>query len=110
MKRRATQADTLTVGQLARRWGVGNDRIRRMIQAGILKGSFEIPSVGRYRSAIKIPRSVIERAERDWGIGPRPNSIRPRQRPSRTGPALKHLPELATMLEPDAESPASEKD
>lgn len=66
MARSATQRGALSIGQLARRWGLGADRVRRLVDNGLLPGSFRVPSAGKYGEAIRIPLSVILQAEKDW--------------------------------------------
>ena len=47
MARSATQRGALSVGQLARRWGLGADRVRRLVESGLLPGAFKVPSAGK---------------------------------------------------------------
>ncbi len=68
MTRPKTQRGALSVGQLARRWGLGPDRVRRLVESGLLPGSFKVPSAGKYGEAIRIPLSTILQAEQDWAI------------------------------------------
>lgn len=51
---RSAERGALSVGQLARRWGVGAERIRRLVESGMLPGSFKVPSAGRYGEAVRI--------------------------------------------------------
>jgi hypothetical protein len=108
MPRKQITCDALTVGQLARRWGVSADRVRQLVQSGRLPGAFTIPSAGRFGATVKIPLASIARVEaEDWAVVPqgcKAGAKRPRPR-SNSGPALKHFPKLATTPEPAAESP-----
>jgi excisionase family DNA binding protein len=100
----------LTVGQLARRWGVGRDHVRQLINDGRLPGVFTIPSAGRYGAAVKIPlASVVQAETEDWVLAPdKQGQARPRP-PKRgdDGPALKHFPALAANPEPASGSPGA---
>ena len=98
MARSATQRGTLSIGQLARRWGLGADRVRRLVESGLLPGSFKVPSAGKYGEAVRIPLSAILQAEKDWAI---PDHCQaqtdrpPRRRRRGSLPELAHLPELS---------------
>jgi hypothetical protein len=106
MPRSAKQLEALSIGQLARRWGVSPDRVRGLVETGQLPGAFEVPSVGRYGAAIKIPLATVVQAEQDWAIVPerearsRRKSLRHRGAPP---PALRHFPELTSNPEPAVE-------
>jgi hypothetical protein len=103
-----TQREALSVGQLARRWGISVDRVRRLVQGGHLPGAFTIPSAGRYAATVKIPLATVIQVEtEDWAIVPQSNRARSksRRRRSDSGPAMQHFPELATDP-PGGESPA----
>lgn len=97
MKRLSTQPHIFSVGQLARRWGLGMDRVRRLIESGLLPGAFRVPSSGKYGEAIRIPLSTVLKAEEQWAI---PNHSQnrastPPRYPRRGGvPELTHFPEL----------------
>jgi excisionase family DNA binding protein len=106
MPRRKTACETLTVGQLARRWGISRDHVRRLISDGRLRGAFTIPSTGRYGATVKIPLTSVLQAENEsWLMAPaqteraRPKSPRRGDDP---GPAYKHFPKLRANLEPPA--------
>jgi hypothetical protein len=62
MPRPRTQLEALTPGQLARRWGLGVDRVRQLIQEGELPGAFRVPSAGRYGEAIRVPLATVVQA------------------------------------------------
>jgi hypothetical protein len=87
----------LTVGQLARRWGVSADRVRQLVRAGRLPGAFTIPSAGRYAATLKVPLAVVVRVEtEDWAVAPESAESRPKPRRPQgdRGPALRHFPRL----------------
>lgn len=111
MPRQRTQPDTLTVGQLAKRWRVSTSRVQSLILAGLLAGTFRIPSVGRFGATTKIPLSTVLEVEHDWLIVPR-NTTAPKQRPPRgrggSLPVLKHFPELEVSVEASVESAAAD--
>jgi len=105
MPRPQTQVETLTPGQLAKRWGVSVARIRSLVESGNIPGAFRIPSVGRYGETIKIPLASVLQVEQQWAIDPETiGRSKPDGRRRRNGspPTLKHFPELATNPEPDA--------
>ena len=97
MKPISTQRDVLSVGQLARRWGLGVDRVRRLIESGLLPGAFRVPLSGKYGEAIRFPLSTVPKAEEQWAI-PKDSQNRagtPPRRLRRGGvPELTHFPEL----------------
>jgi len=97
MPRPRSECQTLTVGQLARRWGVSAARIRQLVQGGRLPGAFTIPLAGHYGATAKIPlATVIQAATQDWVVIPGQQAgPRPRRRRGDTGPALKHFAPLA---------------
>ena len=68
MPRPQTQLEALTPGQLAKRWGIGVDRVRRLVDSGQIPGAFRIPGVGRYGEAIKIPLAAVIEREQEWAI------------------------------------------
>lgn len=70
MRTRRTKCESLTCGELARRWGVSGSRIHQLIEAGDLPGVFEIPAAGAFRRIIKIPMSSVLHAEATWSISP----------------------------------------
>lgn len=93
MPRENTEPQMLTVGQLAKRWGVGADRIRKLIDAGFLPGTFRIPAAGRYGETTKIPLRIITDVEQQWLVAqPKVRTVRPRSH--RNGTILDHFPEL----------------
>jgi len=97
MARSATQRGALSVGQLARRWGLGADRVRRLVESGLLPGSFTVPSAGRYGEAVRIPLSAILQAEEDWAVAPSDDDTMRRKRRGRrrqSSPTLENFPEL----------------
>lgn len=109
MQRQRVQAETLTVGQLAKRWSVSTDRVHSRIRAGLLTGAFRIPSVGRYGATTKIPIVAVLLVEQDWCIVPAELTSPKRKPPRSRGgslPVLRHFPELQVSVESSAESPA----
>ena len=70
MPRPQTQPDALSPGQLARRWGLAVDRVRRLIESGHVPGAFKIPAAGRYGETIRIPLAAVLQAVREWAISP----------------------------------------
>jgi hypothetical protein len=108
MPRPRTQLDALSPGQLARRWGLSVDRVRRLIEGGKLPGSFKVPAAGRYGEAVRVPLAVVLQAEQDWAIAPVDGKQlgKPRKQHG-SHPPLKHFPELRHVSPgPDAESPS----
>lgn len=98
MPRSKEDCQTLTVGQLARRWGISRDHVRQIIDEGRLPGVFRIPSAGRYGEAVKIPLASVVKAEtEDWAVAPESSKAGPKRRPRKgdSGPALRHFPHLA---------------
>jgi hypothetical protein len=93
------QSQTLTIGQLARRWGVSVDRVRKLVQGGRLPGAFAIPSAGRYGATVKVPLATVLQLEtEDWAVVPDKQRAwpKPSRRRDDSGPALKHFPKLAS--------------
>jgi hypothetical protein len=106
MPRSRLTCEALSIGQLAKRWGVSANRIRGLVEAGQLPGAFKVPSVGRYGAAVKIPLATVVQAEQDWAVVLEDEAALRRKRHSRRGgspPALKHFPELMSNPEPAGE-------
>lgn len=98
MARSATQRGALSIGQLARRWGLGVDRVRRLVENGLLPGSFKVPSAGKHGEAVRIPLSAILQAEEEWatpGHCQTSTDRPPRRRRRGSLPELRHFPELS---------------
>lgn len=100
-----TRQSAVSLGQLAKRWGIGVDRVRSLVESGGLPGAFRVPSAGRYSCTVRVPLASIELAESTWAIEPS-GVCAPRQ--TRSSPArasaLRHFPELdSTVGERDAE-------
>jgi hypothetical protein len=94
MPRTETTCQALTIGQLARRWGVSADRVRKLVLGGQLPGAFVIPSAGRYGETLKVPLATVIRVEtQDWAVAPQGERAGPKppRRRGDSGPALKHL-------------------
>ena len=68
MSKFKTKRETLTVGQLAKRWGVAPKRVAELIRNGSLKGTFAIPSSGRFGKTTKIPLATVMEAEKTWQV------------------------------------------
>ncbi len=111
MARPHAQLDALTPGQLAKRWDIGADRARRLVESGKIPGAFRIPSVGRYGETTKIPLVAVMEIEQEWAIVPSENGPHRTLRRRRSGsPPLKHFPELRhASPEPDVESPSGDR-
>jgi hypothetical protein len=110
MPRSLTTCQALTLGQLAKRWAVSIDRVRQLVLAGHLPGSFTIPSAGRYGATIKVPLATVLQVEaEDWAVVPQGNRARPKRHRQNddSGPALKHFPKLATSPEPASGCPGA---
>jgi len=107
MPRSRTKCESLTPGQLAKRWGISADRARRLVESGQIPDAFRIPSVGRYGETIKVPLFAVIQAEQDWAVSPAGSEPSRKLRSRRNGsPPLKHFPELRhASPEPDAECP-----
>jgi len=100
-----TKCEAVSIGQLAKRWGVSANRVRGLVETGQLPGAFKVPSVGRYGAAVKIPLATVLQAEQDWAVVPEEEAAIRRKRHSRRGgspPALKHFPELMSNPVPAA--------
>lgn len=111
MPRVRTESQTLTVGQLARRWTVSVQRVRSLVESGAIPGVFVIPAAGRYGNTLKIPLEVVLHLEtQDWAVIHSATQARPKPRKkSGSGPALRHFQELATD-QPGDESPGVVQD
>ena len=111
MPRSPTQLEALSIGQLAKRWGVSADRVRGLVKTGQLPGSFKVPSVGGYGEAVKVPLATVIQAEQDWAIAPTDATSSRRKAPRRRGTSsttLRYLPELASNPGPGAECRADD--
>ena len=111
MPRSRTSCEALSPGQLARRWGLAAERVRRLIESGRLPGAFRVPAAGQYGEAVRIPLTTVVQAEQEWAVlGCTKKSRRrpdPRKGCADRLPALKHFPELRrASLEPDAGCPS----
>lgn len=88
--RRNGNRATLTIGQLATRWSVSPERIRGLIDAGLLD-AFQIPSAGRYGATVKIPMAAVQSAEQSWEITPRSTRREPPREQGGSKSGLNHL-------------------
>jgi hypothetical protein len=105
MPRPSSQTEALTIGQLARRWGVSAARVRSLVSSGQLPGAFTIPSAGRYGATVKVPlATVIQLETQDWSVVPENQGARPKppRRKDDSGPAFRHFPKLRASLEQPA--------
>ncbi len=115
MPRKPTNCQAVTIGQLAKRWGISRDHVRQLLSDGCLPGVFTIPSAGRYGAVTKIPlASVVQAETEDWAAA-REKTPRARPRPSRRGddpgPAFRHFPKLrATHEQPASGSDGAAQD
>ena len=101
--------EAFSVGQLARRWSVSPERIRKLIERGLLF-AFRIPSAGKYGETVKVPRQVVMDTEQSWAVVPsQPTMKKPPRRRGGSLPALRHFPELNATTEPDAEYPEDDQ-
>ncbi|MFV2068268.1 MAG: helix-turn-helix domain-containing protein [Pirellulales bacterium] len=96
MKKNSTQPHAYSVCQVAKRWGISPDRVRQLIDAGRLPGTFRIPSAGRFGMALRIPAETVFQAEREWEVGsPLAGRVERRRRRSSCELTFRHFPELA---------------
>ena len=106
MPRPQAQRQTLTIGQLAKRWGISRHHVRQLIEDGHLGGVFCVPSAGRYGAVTKIPLDSVLKAETEnWAVTlKKPERARPRssRRKDEPGPAFRHFPKLRASLEQPA--------
>ena len=111
MGRTPTKPESLSIGQLAKRWGVAPERIRSLIESGVLPNVFEIPSSGRYGTTVRIPWASVLEAEHLWQLAPSVASRpRPPQRSVLANGSLRHLGDLLSPTAPGGrESPAGEQ-
>ncbi len=98
LKKHHQERGTLSVRQLALRWGVGEQRIRSLIDAGFLLGAFKVPSSGKYGETIRIPIEAVRDAESEWAIESESATGRKKRRPKRRGAKLNHFPELSSPV------------
>lgn len=101
----------MTVGQLAKRWGVGRDRIMALLVDSELPGAFVIPSAGRRAETLKIPFATVLDAETRWafnGNGKTKKHKRPLRKNNGSRPKLRHFPEFNGLPEPHADTDEAE--
>lgn len=77
---------SLSVGQVAVRWGCSRERVQALIRAGRL-AAFRMPSAGRFGEATRVSLAAVLAAEEAWSVLP----VRPILRPPQPGRKLKHL-------------------
>jgi hypothetical protein len=112
MPRLKTQSEVLTIGQLAKRLGIGRDHARALVDKNIIRDAFTIPSAGRFGKAVRIPLASVLQAQREWTDSPagHPRLTHPdRHRQNGRFPKLKHFPELRTEPQDDTECPEDEQ-
>lgn len=97
--------ETLSVGQLAKRWSVSPERIRRLIDCGLIPEVFRIPSAGRFGATLKIPLSAIKDVESQWQVTP----TRQRKRVPNSPVVLRHLTSLTIPSDSGGESHADDQ-
>jgi hypothetical protein len=106
MARTQTSCMALTVGQLARRWGVSADRVRQLIRSGHLPGVFTIPSAGRYGATVKVLLASVVRLETEgWALTPEAKGrvrTKASTRSDKSGPAFRHFLKLRASPEQPA--------
>ena len=101
----------MTVGQLAKHWGVSRGRVHSLIDDGQLLGVFVIPSTGRYGKTVKIPLASVLDAEARWVVddnGKTEKRKRPPRRNNGSKPNLKNFPELNRSPEQDSDDDAND--
>ncbi len=101
---------SISVGRLAKRWGIGTERVQAMIRSGLIPGAFSMPSCGRFGQTIRIPLARIYEVEARWRLSPQETKLRQKspQRQSEGGGSSSHFPEL--MSEHDAECLSDDRD
>jgi hypothetical protein len=112
MPRPKTQRETLTIGQLAKIWGIGRDHAQRLVDAGAIPEVFRIPAAGRYGEAVRIPLASVLLVQQEWATSSnRKQASERRERCRQNGhsPKLKHFPELHCETEDDAECPGDDQ-
>lgn len=105
MSRQKTQCEALSVGQLARKWGVAIRRIHKLINKKKIPGVFEIPATDGYKATVRIPVKSVQLVQRTWLItqDEETHPHRRRRLPPDQRLLKKHLPELL-LPEHDSES------
>ena len=104
MVRIKAQREAVSIGQLAKRWGIGTARVRQLINSGFLPGTVAIPSAGRNGEVVRIPLTDVIDAETRWKITQKEEDrTSPKRRTSGGVPKLEHFPELSVNPEPDGE-------
>lgn len=87
----------LSITELANRWNVSRERVKAMVNHGLLPGTVILPSAGRFGTAVKIPLCEIMELETQWQVGSKSPKSPQRIRAVRSvAPRLEHFPELLT--------------
>lgn len=98
----------MTVAGLAKRWGVSRDRIRSLMDQGVIPGAFRIPAAGRFGARTVIPLASVQALEEAWMVDGDPVLIKKRPRQSSQA-ILRHFPELSNPAdEPGGQCPAND--
>jgi hypothetical protein len=108
MPRPKTQCEALTVGQLAKRWGIGREYARDLADQEEILEAFTIPSAGCHGRTTRIPLAAVLTAQQHWANHPEDNPLlkrRQRRQPNGHCPNLRHFPELNTEAEDAAQCP-----
>ena len=94
MPRKPTEPQVLSVGQLAKRWAIGTDRVQRLIDAGKIPRVFRVPAAGKFGQATRIPLDAVLEVEERWQLSA--DSSAPKRKLRRTGaePSLRNLPNI----------------
>lgn len=98
---------SLSSGQLAKRWAVGVDRVKQLIDEGQLPGAFRLPSSGRYGEVVRIPMDSVEAVEDEWAVNAKRKA---RRRRRKSTSSLENFPELNQPHEHDGRSPSDAAD
>jgi hypothetical protein len=96
LPRPLTKPEVLPIGQFAKLWGISRDHATKLVGAGIIP-AFRIPSVEKYRSALRILLSEVLQKQDEWRVSPSGQSLFEQcHRGRRNGhdQPLRHLPGL----------------
>ena len=89
---------TLSVRQLAQRWGVGEGRIRTLIETGHLS-AFTVPAAGAYGETVRISLQTVEEAEKLWMNQSSATPRRSKRSRNSKQSRLTHFPEFSRGCE-----------
>ncbi len=102
----------MTIGQIAKRWGVSRGRVQSLVDDGKLCGVFVIPSSGRYGETMKIPYEAVVEAEEGWAVHAQAKNggqKRPPKKQNVSSTQFKHFPELDVPPESLVETHEAER-